>query len=652
MKKLALLLWLLPFAAPAQNKIADSLLKILPAAKTDTQRIKIYNKLSERFMNSHTDKGLAYANQALNLSQKVKYLKGEADAYYNRGQIQVNILKSDSAKMDYEKAIAIYKKINDQEGLAEIYTDYGILLRVQGRGSDAIVYFQQAADLYEKVNNLQGSSETLVLLANNYNQLHLFNKALDMYQKSYELRVKIHKTVMAAQSLAGIGLTYRNKQIYEPGHKNFDLAVQYMLRARTAFIKADDKLYTAFIDKEIGITYLQQEKYNEALVYFLQAETMFTKLDTRRELGSLYKGIGNAYLKLKQYPQAKIYLEKGLNAALAEKYQQHIMESYEGLYNYYKQTGDDKASLKFHEKWMEAKDTLTQKANFEKITEVTAKYETEKKEQQISILNKENTIQKLSIGSRNKTIGIIAGLFLLSGIVTALFFNRHKLKLKARQQALMLKQQDTLTRAIVDAEENERKRIASDLHDGVGQLFSAVKMNLNGLFDRITIAKEEDRFLAENTLALVDESCKEVRIISHQMMPNMLLRSGIASDLKSFIEKINSDTLKVTLEATGFKSKLESNVETMLYRIIQESINNVIKHAKATRLDLVLTRDARGITAKIADNGVGFNVNERENFDGIGLKNIATRIEYLKGTIKYVSEPGTGTTVLIEVPVL
>jgi two-component system NarL family sensor kinase len=184
----------------------------------------------------------------------------------------------------------------------------------------------------------------------------------------------------------------------------------------------------------------------------------------------------------------------------------------------------------------------------------------------------------------------------------------------------------------------------------VGQLFSAVKMNLNGLFDRIKIDREEDRFLAENTMALVDESCKEVRTISHQMMPNMLLRSGIASDLKSFIEKIDADSLQVTLEANGFKNKLESNVETMLYRIIQETVNNVIKHAKATRLDIILNRNNEGINARIADDGIGFDVDQKEKFTGIGLKNVATRIEYLKGSIRYESAPGKGTIVNIIVP--
>jgi signal transduction histidine kinase len=163
--------------------------------------------------------------------------------------------------------------------------------------------------------------------------------------------------------------------------------------------------------------------------------------------------------------------------------------------------------------------------------------------------------------------------------------------------------------------------------------------------------REEDRFLAEKTMALVEESCKEVRVISHQMMPNMLLRSGIASDVKSFIEKIDSERLKVNVEAIGFKNRIESNVETVLYRVIQETVNNVIKHSKASKLDIILNRDTAGITAVVADNGIGFNADHKDSFDGIGLKNIATRIEYLKGTVVYYSSPGKGTSVNIWVPV-
>jgi signal transduction histidine kinase len=652
MKKLILVIFLAPILAVAQNKmVTDSLVKILRVAKADTQQVNVLVKLAGLYTNAEANKGLAYANKAMALSRQIKFKKGEADAFFYRGLTLVNILKSDSAKADFAKATAIYRSINDLNGLAQVYNEMGRMLRTEGKLADCITYFQQAAALYERLNDLDGSADCLVLLANNYNLLNLFDKALAMYQKSYDLRIKLNSKVKAAQSLAGIGLTYRNKQLYSGGDKNFKLAISYMLKARQAFIKAGHRLNIALIDKETGITYLYQDDYKNALIYLLEAEARFNKLDYKRELGSLYKGIGRSYMYLKEYPQAKAYLEKGLAASIAEKYQQHIMESYEFLYNYYKLVGNANMSLAYHEKWMDAKDSLTARANFNKLSELTTKYETEKKEQQIDLLNKENTIQKLSIASRNKTIGIIAGLFLLSGIFGALFYNRNKLKQRALLQVQQLKQQEVLTKAIVDAEENERKRIASDLHDGVGQLFSAVKMNLTGLFARVEMDKEEDRFLAENTMALVDESCKEVRTISHQMMPNMLLRSGIASDLKNFIEKIDADSLQVTLEAAGFKNKLESNVETMLYRVIQETINNVIKHARATRLDIILNRSATGINAMIADNGVGFDVDKIGTFTGIGLKNMATRVEYMKGRIRYDSAPGEGTVVNIEVPV-
>jgi signal transduction histidine kinase len=457
----------------------------------------------------------------------------------------------------------------------------------------------------------------------------------------------------AAQSLAGIGLTYRNMQLYANGDddSNFKLAIQYMMKARRVFIDDNLRLNIALIDKEIGVTYLQQLQFNAALFYLREAEERFKALDYKRELGGLYRAIGQCYLNLKRFTEAKRYIDRALTAAMAEQYLQHIEESYESLYNYYKLTGNSSAALASHEKWMEAKDSLIERKNFDKVLEITKKYETEKKEQQINILNKENTIQKLSIAKQKTTMGIVVGISITAIVFAGLLYNRNKNKQKIFLQEQQLTQRAELTKAVIEAEEKERTRIASDLHDGVGQLFSAVKMNLNGLIERVDMPRDEDRFLAEKTLALVEESCKEVRYISHQMMPNMLLRSGIASDVKSFIEKIDSEQLKVKVEANGFKDKLESNVETVLYRVIQEAVNNVIKHAHATFLDIKLDREASGICAVITDNGVGFNAALADTFEGIGLKNITARVEYLKGTVNYKSVPGAGTSINVWVPV-
>jgi signal transduction histidine kinase len=179
---------------------------------------------------------------------------------------------------------------------------------------------------------------------------------------------------------------------------------------------------------------------------------------------------------------------------------------------------------------------------------------------------------------------------------------------------------------------------------------SAAKMNLSSLESRLGFNNDEDKLAFEKIVNLVDESCKEVRSVSHNMMPNALLKSGLSSAVKEFIDKIDSRVLKVNLYSEGLNERIDSNVETVLYRIIQECVNNVIKHSGANELDISLIKDADGIAATIEDNGKGFSVVDKTRIKGIGLKNIRTRIEYLKGTVDFDSAPGNGTLVAIHVP--
>jgi signal transduction histidine kinase len=231
-----------------------------------------------------------------------------------------------------------------------------------------------------------------------------------------------------------------------------------------------------------------------------------------------------------------------------------------------------------------------------------------------------------------------------------LFYNRYKLKQETVLQTAVIQQQDMASKRIVDAEEAERKRIAADLHDGVGQLFSTVKMNLEILVERFVSKQPDALKLAEKTLALVDESCTEVRSIAHQMMPNALIKSNLVAALQDFVKKIPADLLKITIETTGVDERLDNSIETVLYRVIQESVNNVIKHANASLLDIILLADEREITVTIEDNGKGFDTSDKTKFSGIGLKNMVSRVEYLKGTVDISSSPGKGTLVAIYVP--
>ena len=253
--------------------------------------------------------------------------------------------------------------------------------------------------------------------------------------------------------------------------------------------------------------------------------------------------------------------------------------------------------------------------------------------------------------AKNKIVlsGVIA-LIILGGLLAYTQYRRYQWKQEARMRTAVLKQQEEATKAVIEAEEAERQRIAKDLHDGVGQMISAAKMNLSAYEANGYFKNEEEKQNFEKIIALVDESCKEVRTVSHNMLPNALLKNNLSSAIQEFIDKLDHKKLQVHLYTQGLEERLDSNVEMVLYRVIQECVNNVIKHANADTLDISILREDGSITGTIEDNGKGFNTHDLVNSDGIGLKNIRTRIEYLKGTVDFDSSPGKGTLVALHVP--
>jgi signal transduction histidine kinase len=301
------------------------------------------------------------------------------------------------------------------------------------------------------------------------------------------------------------------------------------------------------------------------------------------------------------------------------------------------------------------KDSVFREETANKTALFRTLYETEKKEKENVALSKDVSLKKLQIANEKRSkrqLAIIFGISVLGIIaVFAVAYSRYKLKKKAELDLQIAAQEQLRFKAVIEAEENERERIAADLHDGVGQMMSAAKINLSTIESEIPFATEEQRSVYHKVLALVDESCREVRIVSHSMMPNALLKSGLVNAIRSFINQIDSRIIQINLYTEGLNERLPSEVENVLYRVVQECVNNVIKHSKASQLDISIIKDEDGISATIEDNGVGFNINDRSKFEGIGIKNIISRISYLKGTVEWDSAPGKGTVVAIHLPV-
>ena len=276
--------------------------------------------------------------------------------------------------------------------------------------------------------------------------------------------------------------------------------------------------------------------------------------------------------------------------------------------------------------------------------------------QRLLTLNRQARIQQLEIekqrllNTRKNTIIVV--ILLVTALLCLLgysYYRRYKLKQAAKLQAYVAEQQQMAAESILAAEENERKRIAGDLHDGLGQMMSAAKMNLSVIESEMNFDSTEQQSAFEKVIKLIDDSIKEVRTVSHTMMPNALLKAGLASAIAEFIKQIDKRVLRIQLHTEGLNERIDQNTESILYRVVQECVNNVIKHSGATQLDIALIKSDNKIEATIEDNGKGFDT--KTLFSGIGLKNIQSRIQFLKGEIEWSSQPGEGTLVAFHVPI-
>jgi len=214
-------------------------------------------------------------------------------------------------------------------------------------------------------------------------------------------------------------------------------------------------------------------------------------------------------------------------------------------------------------------------------------------------------------------------------------------------QKVNIQQRDSF-KAVIEATEKERKRVAEDLHDGLGQLLSTAKLNLTAIEPA---PNSEEQSSINTSLSLLDEACQEVRHISHNMMPGTLIRLGLVSAVKEQARKINeSGKILVTVEVSGFEDRMDEAREIAIYRVIQELLNNAIRYSGATDIEIKLEQLADGYLFRIKDNGKGFDRKMLEQSKGIGWRNIRSRIDLLQGNIDLKTAPGKGTVLNIWIP--
>ncbi|MCH7413088.1 AAA family ATPase [Belliella sp. R4-6] len=221
---------------------------------------------------------------------------------------------------------------------------------------------------------------------------------------------------------------------------------------------------------------------------------------------------------------------------------------------------------------------------------------------------------------------------------------------KQRLSKLVEQQQNNHLKDLMEIQDKERNRIASDLHDSLGSMLSTVRLKLNGIYERNFRNIEQEKSEEYNdALGMLDESIEELRRIAHHMAPASLKKFGLKITLESFVENINSSgLLKINLQILGFSKRIPEKIEISIFRICQELLQNTMKHANATHASLQLIRHLDRINVLIEDNGKGMDT--ATIVQGLGFMAIQSKAKLLGGTFEVDSFPNRGTTIIIDIP--
>jgi signal transduction histidine kinase len=294
----------------------------------------------------------------------------------------------------------------------------------------------------------------------------------------------------------------------------------------------------------------------------------------------------------------------------------------------------------------------------QQVNFLDAKYKAAKRDADINRLTSEKELQEEKVRKKNIIISGITILSLFTIFLGMLLMRSYRQKQKLIEQEneihkhkiRQLENEKMLlaTQSVLQGEESERKRLARDLHDGLGGLLSGVKIALNTMKGNVILADESVRVF-NHALGLLDGSITELRRVAHNMMPEALVKLGLKNALSDFcleLDKVNP--IHILFQFYGEFERVDSNLEINAYRIVQELVNNSIKHSKAKELTVQMIQEKSRLCFMVLDDGVGFDFKNSGITKGIGLASIKSRVDAFHGQLEISSEPGKGCEITVE----
>ncbi len=613
-----LLLWL-PFAVLRAENL-DSLEHILrDKGSSAPDRISACDKLSWELLDTDFQRACSLANAGLALAKKEDNDLMTGRLYRNLGVAYTWEGKRDSAHMYLQQALRYAQKAGNESLEASVYGATGNIYLMENRSEKAIEWLFKALEIFEKNNQTPqileviGNIGTLYIHIGNYAQAEVY------LLRTETLCIQAGDSIGVGVAADGLVSVYMNKG-------ELDKAVCYGLRAARIFHDLGLTANEATALQSVSHVYREGYKdYAKAAEYARQSLALARQVGYPAEIIAALNALSGAQLHTGEYAESERNAMEALEMDSSSIVKRNLLHTLMAANIMLGRKGE---ALEFFRQYDTYVSGIADEAFQKQLSEMEVQYQTNKKEARIEALQKERgLIIWLSLAA--------AGLALLA---IALLIVRHRLAVQrnklaeAQLEKLEQEQQLVAAQAVMDGETAERTRLARDLHDGLGGMLSAVKINLRDAGD------------PEKARQMLDQSIRELHRVAHHMMPDMLLRYGLKTSLEEFCASIPT----AEFHYFGAESRLDNRLEVLLYRCTHELVNNAVKHANAKHIYVQLVRDAERIALTVQDDGVGFDPETTPR--GMGLENLRNRISVFHGRMEIFSSTESGTEVFIEIP--
>ena len=606
----------------------DSLENALALTTTDTARINALNSIAEGLRFSDPEKMYAYSHQARALSSSVAYGKGLVKAIYNLATYFETYRHEDSVQYYFKQSLQLSDSLNDPLTYTLTRNAQGLYLVSKRRFEEALSIFYDVLRRHEESQNMYGQMAAYNNIGLVAMETRQYQSAIASFKKALPFQPDPHPVI-----LNNIGSCYGSLSKYDSARHYVTLAIK---RAR----EVNDAQAEANGLHILGTVYMSAKKYEEALENFLVAEKIRQKAPSKAMLVADYTNISSLYAHLKQPDKGIHYGMKALKMAQKEELDYKIENIYEALAMNHMAAGNYPLASEYYKKWGIDKDSSYTKAQAEALAEIKARYETEKKEQEIQIRDLKLAEQELLLNQKNLQLySSIGGVGVLL-ILLYLAFNRLQLQKRVQQLEFVHKMQ------------SERERISADLHDHVGAQLTSIMSGLQITEEIEGFRKDEE---VKNIIDSLKEDARETLASLRASIWSLHLSEITGPD---FIEHIERHLANVLKYQPGVVYEIRSDVGSDLVlaprealnltRTVQEAVQNILKHANATAITMTISKKER-LTLWIADNGKGFDTQMAQLGDHYGLLNMKRRVEEIGGTMNIISRPGEGTTLFIRI---